>query len=95
MMLSCSARICERSVVLSLLLEFVSCPKRKKNLRQSPDGQTPLFHRFCVNRYAITSIRTADHALLLQRRMIMNINKMRASMIKHTMESKAAFNGEG
>ena len=25
----------------------------------------------------------------------MNINKMRASMIKHTMESKAAFNGEG
>ncbi len=25
----------------------------------------------------------------------MNINRMRASMLKHTMESKAAFNGEG
>ena len=25
----------------------------------------------------------------------MNINRMRASMIRHTMESKATFNGEG
>ena len=25
----------------------------------------------------------------------MNINRMRASMLKHKMESKAAFNGEG
>ena len=27
----------------------VNLRKSKKNLRLSPDGQTPLFHRFCVN----------------------------------------------
>jgi len=32
---------------------------------------------------------------LRKRRMMMNVNKMRAASIKNTMQMKAAMNGEG